>query len=172
MTADKTILIVGTYDTKDAELAYLADVIRAQGGRVITMDVSVLGDPSRPTDLSKHEVAAAGGHTIAEAVDSGDENVAMQIMARGAALQAARLHGAGRVDGVLVESAMSEAVQVTADNSRSLVTLQVTGGDPAALALIMEAAIDELLEVEGMDEERAGALIMTARAPWFAESAE
>jgi len=99
---DKTILLVGTYDTKDAELAYLADVIRAQGGRVITMDVSVLGDPSRPTDLSKHDVAAAGGHTIAEAVDSGDENVAMQIMARGAALQAARLHGAGRVDGVLV----------------------------------------------------------------------
>ena len=37
---------------------------------------------------------------------------------------------------------------------------------------LAEQSIDELLEVEGMDEERAGALIMTARAPWFAESAE
>lgn len=28
-------------------------------------------------------------------------------------------------------------------------------------------AIDELMDIEGMDEERAGKLIMTARAPWF-----
>ena len=34
---------------------------------------------------------------------------------------------------------------------------------------LAEQAIDELLEIEGMDEERAGSLIMTARAPWFAE---
>lgn len=99
---DRTILIVGTYDTKDDELTYLAQVIRRQGGAVLTMDVSVLGDPSAPTDISKHEVAEAGGHTIAEAIAGEDENLAMQIMAKGAALMAARLHGAGRIDGVLV----------------------------------------------------------------------
>lgn len=99
---DRTILIVGTYDTKDDELTYLAHVIRRQGGAVLTMDVSVLGDPSAPTDISKHEVAEAGGHTIAEAIAGEDENLAMQIMAKGAALMAARLHGAGRIDGVLV----------------------------------------------------------------------
>ena len=37
---------------------------------------------------------------------------------------------------------------------------------------LAEQSIDELLEIEGMEEERAGQLIMTARAPWFAESAE
>ena len=37
---------------------------------------------------------------------------------------------------------------------------------------LAEQSIDELLEIEGMDEERAGQLIMTARAPWFEESAE
>ncbi len=37
---------------------------------------------------------------------------------------------------------------------------------------LAEQSVDELLEIEGMDEERAGVLIMTARAPWFAESAE
>ncbi|MEN8259045.1 MAG: transcription termination factor NusA [Pseudomonadota bacterium] len=30
-------------------------------------------------------------------------------------------------------------------------------------------SVDELLEIEGLDEERAAKLIMTARAPWFAE---
>ncbi len=32
---------------------------------------------------------------------------------------------------------------------------------------LAEQSIDDLMEVEGMDEERAGQLIMTARAPWF-----
>lgn len=99
---DKTILLVGTYDTKDDELNYLADTIRSQGGRVLSMDVSVLGDPSQPTVISKHEVAEAGGHSIREAIDSGDENAAMQIMAKGGALLAARLQTQGQIDGALV----------------------------------------------------------------------
>ncbi|MFY0309026.1 Tm-1-like ATP-binding domain-containing protein [Leisingera sp. D0M16] len=100
--ADKTILVAGTYDTKDDELGYLADVIREQGGRVLTMDVSVLGDPSRPTDVSKHEVAKAGGSSIEAAIASGDENTAMQIMGAGAAAKALELYRAGRIDGVIV----------------------------------------------------------------------
>ncbi|NNE53005.1 MAG: Tm-1-like ATP-binding domain-containing protein [Sulfitobacter sp.] len=99
---DRTILIVGTYDTKDDELNYIADVIRRQGGGVLTMDVSVLGDPSKPTDHSKHEVAEAGGHSIQEAIDGEDENLAMQIMARGAAALASQLHHAGAFEGLLV----------------------------------------------------------------------
>jgi N utilization substance protein A len=34
---------------------------------------------------------------------------------------------------------------------------------------LAEQAVDDLLEIEEMDEARAGELIMTARAPWFAE---
>ncbi|MCB1339035.1 MAG: Tm-1-like ATP-binding domain-containing protein [Maritimibacter sp.] len=97
----RTILVVGTYDTKDDELAYIASVIRAEGGVVTTMDVSVLGEPSAPADLSKHEVAAAGGSSIAEAIAGEDENLAMQIMARGAAALTAKLHAEGRIDAVL-----------------------------------------------------------------------
>ena len=33
---------------------------------------------------------------------------------------------------------------------------------------LAELSVDELLEVVKLDEERAKALIMTARAPWFA----
>jgi uncharacterized protein (UPF0261 family) len=96
------ILVVGTYDTKDDELTYLAQVIRAQGGEVLSMDVSVLGDPKAPTDIGKHKVAVAGGASIEAIVASGNENTAMQVMARGAATLAARMHGDGRFDGVIV----------------------------------------------------------------------
>ncbi|MFT4573357.1 MAG: N utilization substance protein A [Marinomonas primoryensis] len=35
---------------------------------------------------------------------------------------------------------------------------------------LAEQSVDELLDVEGMTEARAASLILTARAPWFAES--
>ena len=34
---------------------------------------------------------------------------------------------------------------------------------------LAEQAVEDLLDVEGLDEKRAAVLIMTARAPWFAE---
>jgi len=36
---------------------------------------------------------------------------------------------------------------------------------------LAEQAVDELMDIDGMDKDRAGTLIMTARAPWFAEEA-
>ena len=37
---------------------------------------------------------------------------------------------------------------------------------------LAEQAIDDLIEIDEMSEERAGELIMEARAPWFAEAEE
>ncbi|WP_390912731.1 Tm-1-like ATP-binding domain-containing protein [Pseudosulfitobacter sp. SM2401] len=97
----KTILVIGTYDTKDDELHYICERIQNLGGQVLSMDVSVLGDPSKPTDISKHAVAEAGGSSIQAAIDSGDENTAMQIMARGAAALCVQLHAEGKIDAML-----------------------------------------------------------------------
>ncbi|MEE8059866.1 MAG: transcription termination factor NusA [Pseudomonadales bacterium] len=37
---------------------------------------------------------------------------------------------------------------------------------------LAEQAVDDLLDIDGLDEQRAGELIMIARAPWFAEAEE
>ena len=34
---------------------------------------------------------------------------------------------------------------------------------------LAEQAVEDLLDIEGMDSEKAAQLIMTARAPWFAD---
>jgi len=99
--ADKTILIVGTYDTKSDELAYMRACVEGQNGRALTMDVSVLGDPPQPADYSKHDVAAAAGSSIEAVIASGDENSAMTIMAAGASALARRLFDEGRFDGLI-----------------------------------------------------------------------
>jgi N utilization substance protein A len=37
---------------------------------------------------------------------------------------------------------------------------------------LAEQSVDDLVGIEGLDEERAGQLIMTARAPWFEDAAQ
>ncbi|MGJ8529585.1 Tm-1-like ATP-binding domain-containing protein [Maritalea sp.] len=100
-TADKTILLVGTYDTKEPEMRFIEECIKAQGAAVLTMDVSVLGDPKTPTDISKHDVAASGGMTIDQVIAQGDENKAFRVMSAGAAKLVANAYAEGRFDAML-----------------------------------------------------------------------
>lgn len=100
--AEKTVLVIGTFDTKSDELRYLCGCIHGQGGKTLTMDISVLRDPPEPVDYSKHDVAEAGGSSIAEAIASGNENAAMQIMARGGMALVSRQYSAGLFDAVVV----------------------------------------------------------------------
>ncbi len=97
----KTILLIGTYDTKEPEMRFIEEAVKAQGAEVLTMDVSVLGDPSEPTDISKHDVACAGGMTIDEVIAQGDENKAFRVMSAGAAKAVAQAYAEGRFDGML-----------------------------------------------------------------------
>ena len=45
--------------------------------------------------------------------------------------------------------------------------LELSKRDILNMEALAEQSIDELIDIENMDEERAGKLIMTARAPWF-----
>ncbi len=81
-------------------------------------------------------------------------------------------------DALLTQAIASEEDLSSANIADDL--LQMEGMDDAlALAMsklgilsmedLAEQSIDELMEIEDMNEEKAGKLIMTARAPWFAE---
>ena len=81
-------------------------------------------------------------------------------------------------DALLTQAIASEEDLSSANIADDLLNLE--GMDDAlALALakigilsmedLAEQSIDELMGIDNMDEERAGKLIMTARAPWFEE---
>lgn len=76
--AGKLIYVVGTFDTKAAELGYLADQIASAGVAVQTVDVSATGAVST-ADVPAQEVAAChpGG---AKAVFTGDRGIAVAAM--------------------------------------------------------------------------------------------
>jgi len=98
----KTILIVGTADTKDEELQFMKACIQQQGGQPVVMDVGVLGDPTFEVEYSKHEVAAAANTTNQAIIDLGDENKAMTKTAEGACKLARQLCDEGKIDGVIM----------------------------------------------------------------------
>lgn len=98
----KAILVVGTADTKSAELEYLSACIAGQGGRPLVMDVGVLGEPALPVDFSKHDVAAAAGTSNQAIIDLGDENSAMAKTAEGATRLVARLAVEGQAHGIVI----------------------------------------------------------------------
>lgn len=100
--SDKTILILGTGDTKSDEMQFLRDCITGQGGKVCMMDVGVLGDPDCAVDITRHEVAEAANTTNADIIALGDENLAMAKTSEGAAALAKGLQEAGAVHGILI----------------------------------------------------------------------
>jgi uncharacterized protein (UPF0261 family) len=71
--------VIGTYDTKGAELEYAAERLRAAGARVVTVDVSTQRGGSA-ADVSAEEVAShhPGG---VDAVFTGDRGTAVSAMA-------------------------------------------------------------------------------------------
>jgi len=101
MTADKTILLIGTYDTKEPELRFLEQCIKEQGASVLSMDVSVLGNPELQTDISKHDVAASESMSIEQVIALGDENKAFRLMSRAAAKIVQKAYAEGRFDALL-----------------------------------------------------------------------
>lgn len=95
------VVIIGTLDTKGAELGFARDVIQAQGVDAHVIDVGVLGDPQFDPDTSASDVAEAAGTTLDHLRDDADRGEAMEAMGEGAAAVAERLHEEGVLDGVL-----------------------------------------------------------------------
>ncbi len=97
----KTILLIGTLDTKGAEYAYVRELIRAEGFEVLAMDTGVLGEPGFEPDVDADEVAAAGGSSLDELRARRDRGEAINAMIRGVRRLVPQLYEEGRIHGVL-----------------------------------------------------------------------
>lgn len=96
----KTILLIGTLDTKGDEFAFARDLIVARGHQVLMMDVGVM-DHSRSAEIDAAEVALAGGENLQQLREAGDRASALAAMSVGATKLAVSNQLEGKVDGVL-----------------------------------------------------------------------
>ena len=61
----KTIVLIGTLDTKGPEIGYLRDRLQALGNATLVIDSGILGEPLEITpDIDHAAVAIQGGTTI------------------------------------------------------------------------------------------------------------
>jgi len=97
----KTILLIGTLDTKSAEYAYVRDLILERGHRLLVLDAGVMGEPSFNPDIPAEAVAQAGGNNLTALRQQADRGIAVETMAYGAAQLTSQLYAEGKFDGVL-----------------------------------------------------------------------
>jgi uncharacterized protein (UPF0261 family) len=99
---DPGIALIGTLDTKGAEIAYVRDRLRALGARPLVVDSGILGEADGiEPDVTRAEVARAGGHDLDAIRAAGSRGAAVQLMLEGVRAVVLRAWGDGRVHGVL-----------------------------------------------------------------------
>ncbi|MEP0200602.1 MAG: transcription termination factor NusA [Halioglobus sp.] len=169
LAADLTKWTINVMSTDEA-----ADKHEAEAGEVIKVFCEQLDIDEDVADILVEE----GFTTLEEvayvpleemtAIEGFDEDIAEELRARAK-------------DALLTQAIASEEQLGANEPAEDLLTMD---GMDKHLAFILasrgvvtmedlaEQAVDDLIDIEDMTEERAGELIMTARAPWFAEETE
>jgi uncharacterized protein (UPF0261 family) len=96
-----TVVLVGSLDTKSEENDYVRRLIEKAGVSVLVSTTSVLGEPGFAPDVTREEVARAGGAEHADLVAAHDRGAALAVMAAGAAKIVAGLQASARIDGAI-----------------------------------------------------------------------
>ena len=103
-----------------------------------------------------------------KAIDGFDEEIAEELRARAK-------------DALLTRALASEEKLTSKEPAEDLLALdgmtkqlaeQLCAIDVITMEDLAEQAVDDLLVIDGLDADKAGQLIMTARAPWFEEETE
>ena len=98
------IVIIGTLDTKSAEILYLKKLIEERGHNVLLMDLSMGRELKVKGDITPEEVAQAAGVSIEEVralADKGERLKASELMMKGAIEKLRQMYREGKVDGVV-----------------------------------------------------------------------
>jgi len=96
-----TVVLIGTLDTKGLEYEFLRDKLQEHEVETVLVDAGIMGEPKAEPDVTREEVARAGGADAGELAQAGDRGAAVAAMARGAGEVVKRLHAEGKLDGVL-----------------------------------------------------------------------
>lgn len=102
MTHAPSIALIGTLDTKGAEIEYVRRRVRDLGGEPVVIDSGILGEAQGcVADVPRAEVAATGGHGLQEIRAAGSRGKAVEMMREGVRAVCLRLYREGRLQGAL-----------------------------------------------------------------------
>ena len=95
------IAVLGTFDTKGEEHAFVAAQLRSRGHTPLLIDVGSLEPPTIKPDISREAVAEKGDADLQAIREKQDRGEAVAAMSRAAAKLLPELVADGRIDGVI-----------------------------------------------------------------------
>ena len=135
-----TVVMAGALDTKGTDFAFVKELIEGAGLATLVVDFGVMGEPAFAAEVSRQEVCAAGGGDLAHLASGSRKDEAMATMARGLAAVVSRLHGEGRLDGIIGmggsggTSLVTTAMRELPVGVPKVMVSTVGGGDVSAFA--------------------------------------
>jgi uncharacterized protein (UPF0261 family) len=173
-----TVVLLGTLDTKGTEYDYVRDRLLAEGVAVLLIDAGIVDAPTVTPDVTHEEVARAAGAEIRDLIARGDRGEAISIMARGAGEIVSRLHGEGRLHGILALGGSGNATLASQAMRRlpvgipKLIVTTVAAGDTrpyvGSTDLTMMYSVVDIAGINRLSERvltnAAGAIAGMARA--------
>lgn len=93
--------VLGTLDTKGQEHAFVAEQIRARGHQPLLIDVGTGGPSQVAPDVTREQVAQAGGIDLAALAARGDRGECVAAMSAAAPILMEQLQRDGRIAGVI-----------------------------------------------------------------------
>lgn len=101
MSHTRVALIIATMDTKGQEALFLAENLKKQQIPVKILDAGIKDKSSVPVDITREQVARAGGKDLAEVQNIGHEGEALKVMTDGAIICAQKLHRQNKMHGII-----------------------------------------------------------------------
>jgi uncharacterized protein (UPF0261 family) len=154
----KTIAVLGALDTKGADFAFLKAQIEQRGCAALVIDFGVMGQAAFPPDVTRAEIAAAGGAALPDLVAQADRGSAMTVMGRGAAVIVKRLHTEGRIDGIISmgggggTSVAAQAMRGLPIGVPKVMVSTVAGGDVSGFVGLSDMVMmPAVLDVNGLN---------------------
>jgi uncharacterized protein (UPF0261 family) len=96
-----TIAVLGTFDTKGLEHAFVAEAIRGAGHAALLIDVGSLDAPAVQPDITRAEVLSSLSEETAAILARKDRGECVTLMGRAAAALVTQLHAIGRIQGII-----------------------------------------------------------------------
>ncbi len=98
----KTICIIGAFDTKGEDHAFVREEILKRGHQTLMVNVGVLGSTSLfPVDCESGDVAKAGGINLADLRSTRDKSAAMKAFDEAAPKLVLQLFKDRKIDGII-----------------------------------------------------------------------
>lgn len=166
-----TVVVIGTLDTKGAEVEFVADRISSLGCTAWVVDTGVHGEPRARADVTREDVARAGGHELADLVARADRGAAVSAMTAGIVPIVARLRRQGRLDAVIgVGGGAGTTIGTAAMRALPLgipkvMVSTLAGGDVRGFVGVSDVVmIPAIVDISGLNRVSRGVLARAAGA--------